>query len=129
MINIRWSQKTNEIDLEGTPQALQYIRQSILNLIQEDDLQIIISVATDFDPALYSNRLTSLVIRKSKGSTKITVVANRLEIEGDSERLEAFASWFDFEADVSHYHYHFEYYPDDTWVDPDSLPLVISVQA
>jgi hypothetical protein len=129
MIKIRWSQKTNEIDLEGTSQDLQYIRQSILDLIQADEPQVIISGTTNFDPTPYSNHLTSLVIRKSKESTKVKVVTNQLEIEGDSERLGAFASWFDFEADVSHYHCHFEYYPGNTWVDPDSLPLVISVQA
>jgi len=129
MIDIRWHKETNEIDLEGTSQDLQFIRQSILNLIQADETQIIISAADDFDPAPYSDCLSFLVIRKSKGSTKVAVVTNRLEIEGDSERLEAFAGWFDFEADVSHYHCHFEYYPGDTWVDPDSLPLVISVRS
>jgi glycerate kinase len=129
MIEIRWHKETNEIDLGGTPQDLQYVRQSILSLIQADETQISISVAADFNPALYSGRLSSLIIRKSKGATKVSIVTNQLEIEGNSEKLEAFADWFDFEADVSHYHYHFEYYPGDTWVDPDSLPLVISVRS
>ena len=98
-------------------------------MFQADEAQIIISAAVDFDPAPYSDCLSSLIIRKSKGSTKVAVVTNLLEIEGDSERLEAFAGWFDFEANVSHYHCHFEYYSGDTWIDPDSLPLVISVRS
>jgi hypothetical protein len=56
-------------------------------------------------------------------------VANQLEIEGSPEKLEVFADWFDFKAETSHYHCHFEYYPGDTCVAPDSLPLVISVRS
>jgi hypothetical protein len=127
MIEIRWHEETNEIDLGGTPQDLQYIRQSILSLIQTNEAQVDISAAVDFDPAPYSNRLSFLMIRKSKGATKVAIVTDRLEVEGDPKKLEVFADWFDFEADASHYHCHFEYYPGDTWIDPDSLPLIISV--
>jgi glycerate kinase len=129
MIEIRWHKKTNEIDLGGTSQDLQYVRQSILSLIQATETQVSISVATDFNPAPYSDRLSSLIIRKGKGATKVAIVTNQLEIEGNFEKLEAFADWFDFEADGSDYHCHFEYYPGDTWVDPDSLSLVISVRS
>ena len=129
MIEIRWHEETNEIDLGGTSQDLQHVRQSILGLIQANETQISISVAVDFNPAPYSECLGSLIIRKGKGATKVAIVANPLEIEGDSEKLEAFAGWFDFQADVSPYHCHFEYYAGNIWIDPDSLPLVISVRS
>ncbi|MCY7286385.1 MAG: hypothetical protein LH679_23805 [Cyanobacteria bacterium CAN_BIN43] len=99
-------------------------------MIQADETQVDVSAAVDFDPAPYSSRLSFLIIRKSKRSTKVAIVTDRLDVEGEPEKLEVFADWFDFEADASHYQYHchFEYYPGDRWIDPASLPLVISVR-
>jgi hypothetical protein len=129
MIEIRWSKETNEIDLEGTPEDLQYVRQSILHLLQTDEAQAVIPAAIDFDSAPYSGRLSSLVIQNSEGSTRVSVVVDCLEVQGNSKHLESFADWFNFEANQSHYHCHFEYYPDNEWIHPDSLPLVISVRS
>ena len=130
MIEIRWSEETNEIDLSGTPQDLQYIRQSILHLIhQTDQTQIIISTAIDFDTSPYSSRLSFLVIDKSENFIMVQVAANCLEVRGNPKNLEVFADWFDFESNVSQYHCHFEYCPGNELISPDSLPLVISVQS
>jgi hypothetical protein len=65
MIEIRWSDETNEIDLGGTLEDLQYVRQSILHLLQIDKVQSVIPAAIDFDPAPYSGKF----IQKSEGST------------------------------------------------------------
>jgi hypothetical protein len=129
MIEIRWSGATNEIELRGTPEDLQYVRRSILQLLQTDEVQAIIPAAIDFDPYPYSGKLNSLVIYKSESSTIVTMVANYLEVKGNYNHLESFADWFDFEANQSHYHCHFEYYPDNEWIHPDSRPLIISVIA
>jgi hypothetical protein len=129
MIEIRWSNATNEIELGGTLEDLQYVRQSILRLLQIDEVQAVVPVAIDFNPAPYSDKLSSLVIRKSEGSTLVTIVANYLEVKGNSNHLESFADWFNFEANQSHYHCHFEYYPGNEWIHPDSLPLIISARS
>jgi hypothetical protein len=129
MIEIRWSKETNEIDLGGTPEDLQYVRQSILHLLQADEVQSVISAAIEFNPEPYSGRLSSLVIKKSEGSTKVAIVVDYLEVQGNSKHLESFADLFSFEANQSHYHCHFEYYPGNEWIHPDSLPLVISVRS
>jgi hypothetical protein len=91
MIEIRWSKETNEIDLEGTPEDLQYVRQSILHLLQTDEAQAVIPAAIDFDSAPYSGRLSSLVIQNSEGSTRVAVVVDYLEVQGNSKHLESFA--------------------------------------
>jgi hypothetical protein len=65
----------------------------------------------------------------SEGSTRVKIVADYLEVKGSFKHLESFADWFDFEANQSQYHCHFEYYPGNEWIYPDSLPLVISVRS
>ena len=130
MIEIRWSKETNEIELGGTLQDLQYIRQSILHLIhQTDRTQIIISTAIDFDPSPYSSRLSFLVIDKSENFIRVQIAADYLEVRGNPKKLEVFADWFDFESNLSQDHRHFEYYPGNELISPDSLPCVISVQS
>jgi hypothetical protein len=129
MIEIRWSNETNEIELGGTLEDLQYVRQSILRLLQINEVQAVVPAAIDFNPAPYSDKLSSLMIRKSKGSTLVTIVANYLEVKGNSNHLGSFADWFNFEANQSHYHCHFEYYPGNEWIHPDSLPLTISARS
>jgi hypothetical protein len=129
MIEIRWDKETNEIELSGTPQEFQHIRQSILHLIRENETQISLSTASNFDPAPYSGCLTFLIICKSEGPTRISISTDRLEVTGNHKNLEAFADWFDFEDDLSDYHCHFDYYPGTDWISPDSLPIVISVRS
>jgi hypothetical protein len=128
MIEIRWNEKTSEIDLGGTPEDLQYIRQSILRLIRTGEVQISISANLDFEPAPYSSRLSFLIIRKSVGFTKVIIATDHLEVKGNPDNLATFAEWFDFEDSVSNYHCHFDYYEGNEWIAPDSLPLVISVR-
>jgi hypothetical protein len=130
MIEIRWSEETNEIEVGGTPQDLQYVRQSILHLIhQTDETQIIISAAIDFDPSPYSSRLSFLVIDKSENLIRVQLAADCLDVRGNPKNLEVFADWFDFESNMSQYHCHFDYYPGNDLISPDSLPLVISVKS
>ncbi|MFW9263635.1 hypothetical protein [Nostoc sp. CALU 546] len=130
MIYIRFSNNSygGEIDLSGTSTDLKSIRQSILELLQSQDVQICIP-ANEVDPAPYDSCLNSLLIRKSDCSLKVMVSASSLRIEGTAEKLKVFAGWFDFnDSTESGYHNHFNYYEGNEWVDPASVPLVISVQ-
>ncbi|BAZ51805.1 hypothetical protein JMG10_38835 [Nostoc ellipsosporum NOK] len=130
MIHIRFSNNSygSEINLSGTPADLRSIRQSILELLQSQDVQICI-LANEVDPAPYDSCLNSLLICKSDCSLKVMLSASSLKIEGTLEKLKVFAGWFDFsDSTESGYHNHFDYYEGNEWVDPASVPLVISVQ-
>jgi hypothetical protein len=129
MIKIKCDKKTNEIEMAGTPQELQLVCRSILHLTQTNETQITISAAIDFDPAPYSNCLNSITICKSEDLIKVTIAIDRLEIHGSPKNLEVFADWFNCEDDTAHYHCHFEYYPGNDLIHPDSLPLVISMRS
>jgi hypothetical protein len=129
MIEIRWDEETNEIEMTGTPQELQLICRSILHLTQTNETQITIPTAIDFDPAPYSSCLNSITICKSEDLIKVAIKTDRLEIHGSPKNLEIFADWFNCEDDTAHYHCHFEYYPGNDLIHPDSLPLVISARS
>ncbi|MEH1933128.1 MAG: hypothetical protein V7L14_05265 [Nostoc sp.] len=130
MIHIRFSDNHygGEIDLSGTPGDLRSIRQSIIELLQAEDVQVCIP-ANEVDPAPYDSCLNSFLIRKSDCSLKVMVAGSSLKIEGTPEKLEVFADWFNFDNSTeSGYHQHFDYYEGNEWVDPGSVSLVISVQ-
>jgi hypothetical protein len=115
--------------MNGTPRELQLICRSILHLTQTNANQITIPAAIDFEPAPYSSCLNSITICKSEDLIKVAIKIDRLEIQGSPKNLEIFADWFNCEDDTSHYHCHFEYYPGNDLIHPDSLPLVISVRS
>ncbi|MEH2106268.1 Imm32 family immunity protein [Nostoc sp.] len=130
MIHIRFSDNHygGEIDLSGTPGDLRSIGQSILELLQVQDVQVYIP-ANEVDPAPYDSCLNSLLIRKSDYFIKVMVAGSSLKIEGTPEKLEVFADWFNFDNSTeSGYHHHFDYYEGNEWLDPTSVSLVISVQ-
>jgi hypothetical protein len=129
MIEIRWDKETNEIEMAGTLQDLQHVCRSILHLTQTNETQITIPAAINFDPAPYSNCLNFIAISKNEDLIKVAVAIDRLEIHGSPKNLEVFADWFNCEDDAAHYHCHFEYYPGNDLIHPDSLPLVISVRS
>ncbi|MEH2192937.1 MAG: hypothetical protein V7K98_09875 [Nostoc sp.] len=128
MIHIRFSDNNygGEIDLSGTPGDLRSIRQSIIKLLQAQDVQVCIP-ANEVKPAPYDSCLNSLVIRKSDCSVKVMVAGSSLKIEGTPEKLKVFADWFNFgDSTESGYHNHFDYYEGNEWVDPASVSLIIS---
>jgi hypothetical protein len=129
MIEIRWDEETDEIEIAGTTQELQHVYRSILHLAQTNGNQITIPAAIDFDPAPYSSCLNSITIRKSEDLIKVLIAIDHLKMHGSPKNLEIFAGWFNCEDDTAHYHCHFEYYPGNDLVHPDSLPLVISARS
>ena len=131
MIEIRFSDSDygGEIELSGLPKDLIDIQQSIRNLIQNKNQQVCVVKATIVDPSPYDVCLSSLSIRKNNCFIKVSVSANSLQIEGESEKLEIFADWFEFDDNTwSGYHLHFDYYGNESWVEANSSSLVISVR-
>lgn len=131
MIEIRFSDRSygGEIDLSGSPEELRDVRQSILKLIQVQDRQNCIIEAEAIDPAPYDTCLNFLAICKSNSLLKVSVSANSLQVEGELNKLEIFADWFNFPDDTEcDYHNHLDYFGNEWWVNPNSSSLIIAVK-
>jgi hypothetical protein len=128
-ISFSGTHNNGELDLSGSPKALQYVGQLILNLINDRYQVICVVEAAIFDPSPYNVCLKSLSICKSNTLIKILVLANSLYIQGSQDMLAIFASWFlDFDDTWCGHHRHINYYEGNEWIDPRSIPLVISVK-
>ncbi|MBW4488991.1 MAG: hypothetical protein KME12_14480 [Trichocoleus desertorum ATA4-8-CV12] len=131
MIEIRFGDSPHgiEIELSGLPKDLRNVQQSILNLVRNKSQQFYVIKAAIVDPFPYKVCLSSLHIYKNDSFVRVWVSENSLQIEGDSEKLEIFAAWFEFDdGNVEGYHHHFDYYGNEWWVNANSNPLVISVR-
>ena len=128
MIEIRYTNPEG-FDICGTGQELRGIRQGICNLISSDGETLIIEAATGYNPAPYNEVFSRMVIKKGTGPTRASISNEKeLLIEGAIEKLEAFASFFNFElGDREGLHTHYEYFEGNNWIASDSIPLVIGV--
>jgi hypothetical protein len=131
MIAICYSENNTygaEVDLSGTSIDLRSVGCLILDLLQSERIEAIMHVV-EINPTPYARCLSALLIRKNGGAVKVSVTDNVLEVIGDSERLTTFAAWFDFPDDSTvGYHVHHDPSVGETWVHPDSTPLVIRVE-
>jgi hypothetical protein len=117
---------SGELCLSGSPKALRYVSESILNFIQNKDQIICVIQANIVDPTPYDVCLKSLSICKSNTLIKISVLANSLYIHGSLENLDILTSSFEFDDDTwSGYHHHVDLWD---WIDPTAISLVISVK-
>jgi hypothetical protein len=129
MIEIRFS-APYELDISGTVDELETVRQRILQLVEAGDQQIMVEADASIDPAPYDAALQRLLIAKGDCPTKISL-RNKEEIliEGTADTLGVLASFFIFDDDAPDGdHSHYEHYEGNEWIDPDSIPLVISVK-
>ena len=123
------SSNSGETEISGSTTALRKISQSMLDLISDRGRVNCVIEGVMVDPDPYDVCLSYVLISKSNTLTKVSVVGNYLQIEGDYNSLEYFATWFDFEDDTwSGYHNHFDYWEGNEYVDPDSMSLVIMVK-
>jgi hypothetical protein len=114
-----------EASISGSPQSLRAVKQFMMDFIKSDRAKDIIATLS-VDPAPYDRCLNFLTIRKDSGAIKVSVVDDRLEVMGDSSRIETFADWFDFSDDTfDGYHHHHDGWCGEEWVHPQSMPLVI----
>ena len=129
MLEIRFS-KPKELEVSGTVDELQSVRNQILALVENDIAQIAFECDGSINSMPYDSVLSKFIVRKSQLPTKVSLEnSNELCVEGLPHCLEAFASFLDFEANSkSGRHSHYEYYEGNQWISPDSMPLVISVK-
>jgi len=131
VLEIRYS-ALDGIEVSGTAAELEAVRQRISALAREGGAQIAFEAGHAFNPAPYEKALKRMVVATVRSPVRVSLAGEEeVRVEGESESLEAFASYFDFEPDAAAgTHSHFEYYEAEggRWVAPDSLPLVISVR-
>jgi hypothetical protein len=130
MLEIRYS-APYDLEISATVGEWQMVRREILDLIQSDAIQNSIEADSAIDPAPYHSALSKLIIMKGQGPVRISL-KDEIEIlvEGSTDCLEGFASFFEFESDAEKgTHSHFDYYEGNNWIAPDSIPLVIRVKS
>jgi hypothetical protein len=128
VIQIRFSDR--ELDISGSPKALRQVSNAMLDLIRGPSQAFVSVEAATIDPAPYNVCLSRLLIVKTDGLIKLSVLDQVLKIEGAPEKLENLAHWFDFDDHThSGYHTHFDYLGlDDDPVDPNLISLVIAIK-
>jgi len=129
MIEIRYT-SPYDLDISGSPDELQLVRQRILDLRKSGALQVIVKADGAIDPSPYDLAIPRLVLLKGRGPTRISNKdAEEIQIEGSPENLEKLASYFDFEVGASKGdHLHYEYFEGIDSIAEDSIPLVVSVR-
>jgi len=129
MIEIRYS-APNYLDISGTASEFETLEMRILELISSSESRLAIDADSAIDPSPYTSAIPKLVVVKSEGPTRVSLEGHdELSIKGSPENLDSLASFFHFDKDaVNGVHSHYEYYDGNLWIDPNSIPLVISVK-
>ena len=128
MIEISYSE--NELDISGTIDELQEVRQKIIAFLDSNISSLVIEANPNFDPQPYLLTIPKMVIEKGQDPIKVSVVnANEVNVKGALESLEGFESFFDFDPGAkSGAHSHYEYYEGNEWVAQNSITLVIGIK-
>jgi hypothetical protein len=116
-----------EAEVTGTSETLHAVRVGIIRFISSNEQHIVFS-AVNCDPAPYQKSLSSLKVIRGSGPTCVSVESDNLVISGSDESLARFSTWFEFPSNTSGgTHAHYEYFPGDPYISPDSLTLVIGI--
>jgi hypothetical protein len=129
MLEIRY-RAPNDLDISASVEELLSVRLRIFQLVQSNIRQISITANTAIDPAPYQQALSKLVIVQRHCPVRVSLQNEKeILVEGSSDCLETFASFFEFRSDAEQgSHTHFEYYQGNDRIAPDSIPLVIGVK-
>lgn len=128
MIKIRYSHPV-DLDLSGSWRDFRQLLNSICSLIKTDSRELIVSVETNFDPSPYNLVIPKLIVLVQTGPVKVFIQHQCLYIAGSPDNLEGFSSYLLFNENAKPGdHKHFEYYQDHFWIDPQSIPLVITIK-
>ncbi len=100
------------------------------SLATGDETEVIILADKNSNPAPYADALFNLIGRVTMGPTKISIFDKNVEVVGSQSSFENFTSFFNFHESTSvDSHYHHEYYEGNSYVHPQSVPLVVSVRS
>jgi hypothetical protein len=131
VIEIRY-RPPDQVEITGTVQELQAVRAGILYLVTDGTpmLPYMVAARTTGLPAPYAHWLAELMVTVSESAIRASVVGEtKLMISGALDKLDVFASFWDFAPDTaSGTHSHHEYFEGNHWIERDSIPLVIGVK-
>ncbi|MEV4133368.1 hypothetical protein AB0J72_14515 [Dactylosporangium sp. NPDC049742] len=124
-MRVRYSHRTDELDLSGTPAELHHLA----TLIRAGSGTCPLDTTTD--PSPYDASLSSITItHTTTGKASITVSqdSTTLQIHGALPALDILASNVEAPAEPGPlpYHVHIEPLPGDHFLSEDSQPLVVS---
>lgn len=123
MIKIRFSPPAS-LDISAEASELAALRATVLELVAGRRPPLEVAADTTFDSHPYEACLGLLRVSRSDGPTKVAVAPDgAVDVSGSPSNLEAFASFLECEAGS---HNHYEYYEGNSWIAPDSVPLVVS---
>jgi hypothetical protein len=128
MLDARYSPPAN-VRIEGRASDFDEVRAQLHDLLASAGHETRIATISEGDPAPYQTRLLSIRFTRATGPTRVSIsLGQELVVAGSDQNLGLFSSWLDFERATPPTHQHYEYYPGNQWVAPDSLPLVISLR-
>jgi hypothetical protein len=128
MLEIRYSGNA-DVDLRASTVELVNLRDSVLELIESDLTGIRFDADETIDPKPWECLAKGLEVFRQDGAVCVSIRDNLLRVQGSDDNLRAFVSYFPTdETAQSDSHTHFEYYEGNSFIRPDSVPLVIGVR-
>ena len=119
------------VDISGSARDLRRVRERVVTFLQSTETVLLVGDADSmFDPHPYKRAIPAMEIRKTLGPTKVSTDGNSvLCVEGATENILRFMSWFDVPED-SHagWHGHFDCLDESPYVAKDCLDVVVSVR-
>lgn len=129
MIVILYS-SPNELEISGTTSDLRAIRDVMIALGSGNGTGACIVADAAANPQPYGQAIGSLTLNVTGGPIRISVSQRGMEVEGSRESFEVFASFFDFDDQAKPgTHYHHDFLGNESYVHPESVPLVVAVGA
>jgi hypothetical protein len=127
---VRISWEPNGVDVSGSLAELAEVARQVKNAAVTAALAAELPADATGSAAPYVRYLNSVRIIAGRGPVCITEhPGGILNITGGPKELGALASFFVFEADATPgAHSHYEYFPGNEYVAPESLPLVVSLE-
>ena len=126
------SSNQSDIEISGSALTLNAISREILDLLESDQETIVFEGSQSFDPSPYDSVVKKLSVAKGQNPAMVSLIpGEEVRVEGSSESLRAFASFFEFEPDASvgdHSHFEYEDYEGNRFLSRGSIPVVISVR-
>lgn len=127
MLCIRFT-KQGGCEITASPAELRAIAKVISHLASSSHGSDSFAGDVSLSPKPYDRLLSRLTISVTSGPVCVAVDGDTLSIGAGPEFLIPFASFFDFDDKTpSGHHHHHEYFEGNSYISPNSTPLVIGV--
>ena len=129
MFCIRFT-KQEGCDITASPRELRLVGETITRLASFGGGSHSFSAEVSVSPKPYDQLLSFLTINVTTGPVCARVELDTLSISAGPEFLIPFASFFNFDDETpSGHHVHHEYWEGNTYITPNSTPMVIGIDS